>query len=39
MGAAISKPISDKDKQVWLDHLVKNLSGAPAAAPAADSQG
>jgi len=38
MGAAISRPVSDKDKQVWLDHMVK-LSAAPAAAPAADSQG
>jgi len=39
MGAAISKSVSDKDKQVWLDHLIK-ISSAPAAAPAAaESQG
>ena len=38
MGAAISRPIYDKDKQVWLDHMAK-VSAAPAAAPAADSQG
>jgi hypothetical protein len=23
MGAAISRPVSDKDKQVWLDHVAK----------------
>jgi hypothetical protein len=38
MGAAISRPISDKDKQIWLDYVTK-LGAAPAAPAAADSQG
>jgi hypothetical protein len=35
MGVTLSKPTFDKDKQIWLDHLVK-IGSAPAAA---DSQG
>ena len=31
MGAAISRSISDKDKQVWLDHIAKISSGTSAA--------
>jgi hypothetical protein len=39
MGTALSRPIFDKDTQVWLDYVSK-LGSAPAAAPAAaDSQG
>lgn len=30
MGTALSKPTFDKDKQIWLDHLVK-IGSAPAA--------
>ena len=36
MGVVLSRPIFEKDKQVWLDHMPK-LSAAPAAA--SDSQG
>jgi hypothetical protein len=32
IGTALSRPVFDKDKQVWLDHVAK-LGGAPAAAP------
>jgi hypothetical protein len=39
MGVAISRSVSDKDKQVWLDHMAKLSSAAPAASAAADSQG
>ena len=41
MGNALSRPIFDKDTQVWLDYVVKISSGsaAPAAAPEAEPQG
>jgi hypothetical protein len=38
IGAALSKPTFEKDKQVWLDYVTK-LGSAPAAPAADDSKG
>ena len=39
MGAALSKPVFDKDKQIWLQQVGKLGSGPATAPAAADSQG
>jgi hypothetical protein len=36
IGTALARPVFEKDKQVWLDHLAK-LGAAPAAAPTSSS--
>jgi hypothetical protein len=39
MGTALSRPVFEKDNQVWLDYVVKISSGSAAHAPAAEPQG
>jgi hypothetical protein len=39
MGTSLSRPVFEKDNQVWLDYVVKISSGSAATAPAAEPRG